>query len=318
MATGPRRHILNALWRAGLATVLLLAFVRCDLTDPAPRYPLVVEAFLETGRALPTVTLRETQPLDGTPVGPGASVRGAGVELVVDGQSISYESVTGTPGRYTPESGAEVVPPGVSWELDVKWKGEVARARGRTPPSIELSEMCVQVPERPIEAILVDSLRRDSLDIPAEEGYIFPVDVSLHWTPIRHGSDTSHWVRPRVRPDTAESASRVVNFFLEPVEVRREDRFRIRGGDRYWQGVYAIPVEDSTSAFPRHTLTATLVRGDTSFAAFARSRNDPERREPISNVTGGLGIATAIAMDSLERRVERGLKRCYVGAGDGP
>jgi hypothetical protein len=173
--------------------------------------------------------------------------------------------------------------------------------------------VCIEVPSAPVRAIVVDSLRRDSLDIPAEQSYIYPVDVSLQWPadPLATGEDTTHWVRPQLRPDTTESASRVVNFFLEPVDVRREDRFRRQGSQRAWTGVYAVPVDDSTSAFPQHDLTVTLTRGDTSFAAFARSRDDPERREPISNVEGGLGIATAVAIDSLRRAVAPGGEQCY-------
>jgi hypothetical protein len=159
---------------------------------------------------------------------------------------------------------------------------------------------------------VLDSLRRDSLDIPAEESYIYPVDVSLQWTTaaLAPGEDTTHWVRPRLSPDTTESGSRVVNFFLEPVDVRREDQFRRQGQGRAWTGVYAVPVADSTSSFPRHDLTVSITRGDSTFAAFARSRDDPERREPISNVEGGLGIATAVALDSLRRPVAPGAEQC--------
>jgi hypothetical protein len=61
---------------------------------------------------------------------------------------------------------------------------------------------------------------------------------------------------------------------------------------------------------PRHNLTTALVRGDTAFAAFAQTRTDPDRREPISNVDGALGIATAVSVDSLVRSVEPGMLRC--------
>lgn len=320
MAASPRRGIWNAVWKAGATAVLVLSLVQCDLTEPVERRSLVVEAFLETGQTLPTVTLREAQPLSGAGDGAGDAARNADITLEMDGNRVFYVATNEDAGRYRPVSTAGVVPSRVPWELTVEWNGEVARASGTTPPPIELIEMCVSVPEAPVQAILVDSLRRDSLDIPAEEGFIYPIDVSLGWSPI--GSvlqpDTSHWVRPRLRPDTTESSSRIVNFFLEPVEVRREDRFRLPGRFRRWQGVYAIPVEDSATALPGHDLTATLVRGDTSFAAFARSRTDPDRREPISNVRGGLGIATAVSVDSIRRPVEPGLDECFSRAGPFP
>lgn len=305
--------VLGTLGRALLAAALILVLGRCDLTDRVERESLVVEAFLMTDRALPAITLRRTRPLGspGTPRENAAT--GATVELRLGGDVISYEASGQPPGRYEPVSGSAPVPARTPWRLRVQWQGERARARGVTPPPIELSEVCIDVPRAPVRAVLVDSLRRDSLDIPAEQGFLYPVDVSVEWPVDRltAGEDTTHWVRPRLSPDTIESSSRVVEFFLEPVDVRREDQFRRRNGRRTWTGVYAVPVEDSASAFPQHTLTVTLTRGDTSFAAFARSRDDPERRDPVSNVDGGLGIATAVAVDSLRNAVAAGAEQCH-------
>ena len=295
-----------------LAVGLLLVLGRCDLAGPVDRQSLVVEAFLKTDRSLPTVTLRQTRSLRNPGDRRANAAQGATVELVLDGQVIQYEEVDARPGQYVPAADPGTVPARAPWYLTVRWQGTEARAQGRTPPPIELNEVCIEVPSTPVRAILVDSLRRDSLDIPAEQSYIYPVDVSLRWPtdPLVPGEDTTQWVRPQLRPDTTESVSRVVNFFLEPVDVRREDQFRRQGTQRAWRGVYAVPVDDSTSAFPQHDLTVTLTRGDTSFAAFARSRDDPERREPVSNVEGGLGIATAVAIDSLRSAVSSGGDKC--------
>jgi regulatory protein len=268
--------------------VLLLA--RCDFADSAERQPLVVEAFLETGASLPTITLRQTQSLRATDSLPAGAARGAELELRVNDRTVAYREAAQKPGRYVSQTAASV-PAQASWQLQARWRAETATAQGTTPPPIHLAEVCVDVPPAPVEAIRVDSLRRDSLDIPAEQTYIYPVDVSLRW-PVpaapSGGSNTAHWVRPRLNPDTTESDSRVVSFFLEPVDVRREDRFRRVDDWRTWAGVYAVPAEDSTAAVPRHRLAVTLTRGDTAFAAFARSRDDPERREPVSNVRGSI------------------------------
>ncbi len=307
------RHVLRGAGGALLAVGLLLVLGRCDLAGPVNRQSLVVEAFLETGRSLPTITLRQTRPLSNPGDRRANAAQGATVELVLDGQAISYAESEQRPGRYVPTAGPEEVPARVPWRLTVQWRGAEAQARGMTPPPIEVSEVCIEVPPDPVQAILVDSLRRDSLDIPAEQAYIYPIDVSLRWSAdqLAVGEDTTHWVRPQLHPDTTESASRVVNFFLEPVDVRREDQFRRRDDQRVWRGVYAVPVEDSTAAFPHHDLSVTLTRGDTSFAAFAQSRDDPERREPVSNVEGGLGIATAVAVDSLRSAVVSGEEQCH-------
>lgn len=297
-----------------LAVGVFLVLGRCDLTESVKQQSLVVEAFVATGGSLPTVTLRQTRPLHEPGDRSANAATGAAVELVLDGNAVSYEESQQREGQYVPVDEEAEVPARVPWRLAVRWQGETARAQGTTPPPIELREMCVEVPEAPVRAVVVDSLRRDSLDIPAEQGYIYPVDVSLRWSAdqLLAGEDTTHWVRPRLRPDTTESSSRVVNFFLQPVEVRREDRFRVQNDHRAWTGVYAVPVEDSISAFPNHDLAVSLTRGDTAFAAFAESRDDPERREPISNVEGGLGIATAVAVDSLHRAVgPAGFEQCY-------
>jgi hypothetical protein len=305
-------HFARATVFALLAVGLMSAPSGCDFADRAERQPLVVEAFLKTDQALPAVTLRQTQPLGkpGTPTENAA--RGGRVDLVLEGRTIPYEESARRPGRYVPAAEADTVPARVPWRLVVRWQEETATAHGKTPPPIRLDKVCVDVPPAPVRAVRVDSLRRDSLDIPAEQTYIYPVDVSLRWPtdPLGPGADTTHWVRPQLDPDTTESTSRVVNFFLEPVDVRRGDRFRRDGGQHAWTGVYAVPVDDSASTFPRHNLTVTLTRGDTAFAAFARSRDDPERREPISNVTGGLGIATAVALDTLEVAVQAQGEQC--------
>ncbi|MFB6099286.1 MAG: DUF4249 family protein [Salinibacter sp.] len=311
MSTPAGRHVLRSILGTLLVFGGILGLTRCDLADPVPRKSLVVEAFLKTGRPPPKIILRQTRPLDHPGDRRAHAAQGATVELILDGTSIPYRSAE-QPGRYVPVGTHPDVPARVSWRLRVQWRGAFARAHGTTPPPIRLKEMCVDVPEAPVRAIRIDSLRRDSLDIPAKQGYIYPVDVTLRWSAegLATGEDTTYWVRPRLDFDTTGAASRVVSFFLEPVEVRREDQFRRRNGRRVWTGVYAVPVDDSTSAFPRHDLTATLTRGDTAFAAFARSRDDPERREPISNVEGALGIATAVALDSLHRRISSDAEHC--------
>lgn len=273
-----------------------------------------MEAFLETGRPLPPVLLRRTSPLRSS----SDSVRNAATEaeevvLELGGETYTYTE-SGTPGRYVSKSSG-TIPPQTPWELRVQWRDETARARGETPSLIDISEVCIDVPSSPSQAVQVDSIRRDSLDIPADLGYIFPVDVTLLWsrpdnTPV---SDTSAWVRAQLRPNASPFPSEVVDFFLQPAEVRREDKYLLSGGRRQWRGVYAVPV-DSTDPdlLPTHDLSAALVRGDTAFAAFAQTRTDPNRREPISNVEGGLGIATAVAVDSVvvDSISQPGVNRC--------
>ena len=286
-----------------LAVVLVVGLARCDWSGPpADETEVVVEAFLETDQSYPPIRLRKTMPLSAGEGGAqGNAAFGAEVLLTHAGTRVPYQEEDQDAGRYVPTRSG-VVQPQVPWTLTVRWNGETARAQGETAVSVALTEVCVEAPNEPVQAIQVDSLRRDSLDIPATRDYIFPMDVTVHWADNvpTVPNDTTVWLRTQLRPDTPPFSSRVVEFFLEPDEVRREKDFPQGSGGRQWRGIYAVPVDSSVDdLLPRHDLTAAVVRGDGAFADYAQTRTDPERREPISNVDGGLGIATAVAIDSI-------------------
>jgi hypothetical protein len=290
-----------------MGVVLLIG--GCDWTpEPVEERSLVVESFLKTGRSLSPVILRKTRPLSVSSDSLGQSVSGAEVTLALADQAVSYSERA--PGRYAPEQDL-VVPSGVPWRLSIEWRETMAQAKGVTPPPIEIEEVCVAVPETPSRAVQVDSLRRDSLDIPAGRGYLYPVEVTVRWEGTSvPGDDSGHWVRAQLRPNASPFPSEVVEFFLEPAQIQREVQFPQRNDTTRWRGVYAVPVDSSKAPLPAHDLTTALVRGDSSFAAFAQTRVDPDRREPISNVEGALGIALSISVDSLTRVVEPGLQKC--------
>lgn len=288
---------------------LLLVLARCDwTTDPAEKQSLVVEAFLETGEPLSALTLRQTQSLSSADSLAEPAAGADEVTLVLGDRTVPYTTES-TAGRYRPDTSV-IVPPQTPWALTVRWNGTTARAEGFTPPPIAVQEVCVDVPDAPVRAVQVDSLRRDSLDIPADQGYLYPIDVTVEWADPSSGVAASHWVRAQLRPDASPFPSEVVEFFLEPAEIQREDRFDRQTGARQWQGVYAVPVDSSDAPLPEHDLTTALVRGDTAFASFAQTRTDPDRREPLSNVDGALGVALAISIDSLERTIRPGSKLC--------
>lgn len=308
----------SASWHPGVyalvAATALLALTRCDLAEPVPVEALVVETFLETGKPLPNVILRETRDVDNPATDTEDAAAGARVTLVLDGDSIAYEPHPDVPGHYRPVQPPPTVPEGVAFQLDVRWNVARARAQGRTPPRIGIHDVCLSVPHEPVEAILVDSVRRDSLDIPAQEGFLYPIDVTVTWDQEPEAVDTSYWVRAQLRPSTSlQSGGRVVDFFLQPAAVRREVQFQASGDRHQWTGVYAVPVDSAETPLPKHALTVDLVRGDDAFADFATSRTDPERRAPISNIDGALGIATAIALDSLRHVIERTGDQCFAG-----
>jgi hypothetical protein len=119
-------------------------------------------------------------------------------------------------------------------------------------------------------------------------------------------------VRAQLRPDADPFPSEVVDFFLEPAEIRREDQFAKTEGRLQWKGVYAVPVDSSDAPLPPHNLTTSLVRGDTAFASFAQTRTDPDRREPVSNVDGALGVALGVSVDSLARTIQPEVGSCVI------
>lgn len=295
------RRIVGAVLLLGM----LFLLARCDFMAPEEEKQLVVEAFFQSGAPLGPITLRTTRPLD-PPAGDTsvAPARGAELVLRMDGQRVSYHPVDSVPGRYVPET-SMIVPARASFALSVRWQDQTATADGRVPPPITIEQMRVDVPDEPVQAILVDSLRRDSLDIPAEQGYIYPIEVTVAWRTDfpEVGPDSTYWIRTQLEPYTTFSST-VVDFFLQPEEVFRERTVRRGVGRRRWTGVYAVPVDSKDEPLPRHQMRVSLVRSGPEYAAFAASRNDPERREPLSNVQGAIGIATAIALDSM--RVEVG------------
>jgi hypothetical protein len=253
---------------------------------------IVVEAFVETGAALPTVVVRRTAALDEPDAAP--PVADAEVALMLDGEEVPYRPAS-TAGAYTPE--AERTPgAGSTFVLDVAWQGQRAVASSRLPAPIVLDSVRVTPSAAPVEAVFADSL-----GLEVEEGVIYPVTVTLFWTVPE--ADTA-WVRTRLRPP-ASFPSAVVDFVLNTDETQREIDYAENEGltVRRWSGTYAVPVETLDDPLPPHALDVFVLRSGTDYAEYALSRTDPDRREPVSNVSGGLGIAVGIAVDGRSIQV---------------
>ncbi|PEN09329.1 hypothetical protein CRI93_00950 [Longimonas halophila] len=285
----------------GGVLLLVLSISGCDLTDFEATESVVVEAFVEAERPLPPVFVRAVQGLGDTTA---SGIETAQVRLMVDDpsqgeQSVAYAPVPGAPGRYEPVNASDSIGIGMRFRLMVEHANGTAQGRSRTPAPIRLDSIVTSVPNKPVEAVRVDSLRRDSLDIPTTTNFIYPIDVEAYWTAPE--ADTA-WVRTALRPENQPFTPRLVDFFIQPEAVFQEST----AGDtdlRRWRGVYAIPVQEATDPLPIHRLVVWIARGDAEYASFMAERDDPDRREPPSNVTGGLGIITGVAMDSVEVEV---------------
>jgi hypothetical protein len=285
-----------------LLAALLVGAAGCDTVEPAKAPRLVVEGFLDAGEPLPTVTLRHSRALQRPyPRNDSAvAATGATMTLTVDGERVPYESVPGRPSRYAPSAHnreQQRVPPRSSFRLRAEWRGRTARADGRIPPTVAIDSSRVRVPPEPVEAVLLDSLRLDTLNTDARQGYIYPVEVTLWWK-AASGTDSTLWVRPHLRPSASFSED-AVDFFLRSEDIRRERTVTLTAnGYRRWTGVYAVPVEDRTASFPAHRLRVAVLRSYGSYARLAATRESPRTREPVSNVEGALGVAAGISVDS--------------------
>ena len=294
------RHIpLLLIWTFALAAG------GCDAVHPDQTEALVVEAWLETDRALPPIRLSSTldvgAPLD--PLSPQGDVQ---VEVEVDGQIHAYLPLAGDPLRYAPADPAATHPrAGQAFEVRVLHEGRTARAHGVLPPVLHLLRASFDVPDEPVPVVLLDSLQLGldslALDIEATTGFVYPVQVAVTW----QQDDFEGWIEARLQPSASFSSS-LLNFFLLPSQVFSEASVTVTNpGELTWEGVYAVPVANADSPLPTHDLRIVLLRSNDQYARFATSRTSPLRREPVSNVSGGLGFVAGISVDSLRLNIRK-------------
>lgn len=247
---------------------------------------------METGEGLPDVVVRRSASLDDPDAAP--PVAAAAVILEIAGETVGYAPVADSPGRYRP-SVERVAQPGERFGLEVTWQNRRATASSALPAPIALDSVRIEPAASPVAAVFADSL-----GLELEEGFIYPVDVTLFWT--APPEDTA-WVRAQLRPP-ASFPSAVVDLLLATGAVERERELPGDGAVRRWSGVYAVPVEAPNDPLPPHDLDIAILRSGEDYARHALSRTDPDRREPVGNVEGGLGIAAGIALDRVTVVVE--------------
>lgn len=270
--------------------ILLLITASCDIVEPQSD-ALVIEAYVQPNQPLPSISVSRALPLDAP--GARAPVDGAAIEFRLDGVDQIYRAATES-GLYEPVSPLLALP-GQRFSLSVRHGPDVASGSGLVPPVLTLDSVRVGTPDAPTRAVLLDSLALplDTLSV-SRTGFIYPIDVTVWWK--APGGAGDFWVETSVTPVESFS-SRLIDFFLPSTSVLEEPA--ASPGQVSWTGVYAVPVSAATSPLPPHRIRAGVVRGELDYARFALSRNDPDRREPISNVTGGIGIIAGIALDSV-------------------
>lgn len=297
--------------------VSVLVWARCDSVAPETDARLVVEAFVDAGAPLPALRLWQTRPLDAPyPFDATTAIDDAEVALTLGETSVVYRPDAAQPGRYRPEAGPETVSPKTPLALSVRWRGQQAEAESRVPPALALDSVRVHVSDEPVDGIIldslfidpvqVDSLLLDSLRTGAERGLVYLVEVTLWWQVdfAEIGPDSAYWIRAQLKPDLP---TRPIfdDFFFRPEQILRERTLPAEPrGRRRWTGVYAVPVERKQDPLPPHPLRVAVVRSGRDYARYADSRTSPDRREPVSNVRGALGIVVGYALDSLRIQVE--------------
>jgi hypothetical protein len=228
-------------------------------------------------------------------------VTDAEVRLFVDGRHVAYRSDAAHPGQYTAhDSPGDRLESRAAFSVDVRWNGLLATAAGIVPPPIVIDSVEVDYDDRPVQAVFADSLSPN-----LREGFLYPVEVTVWWTiPFAEVDvDSSYWVRARLKPP-ASFPSAVVDFFLRTEQIVRERLIESDAGRKKWVGVYGVPVESDTSPMPPHSVEVALLRSTEDYARYASSRSTPARREPVSNVAGGIGIVAGIAQDRTTLRID--------------
>lgn len=280
---------------------LVLVWAGCDVVEPVDDSILVVEGFLTTGAPLPQVRVQRTL-LPGASFSPkDAAIVDAKIELEVAGNKVDYHAEKDRPGIYAPDPSDVEPRAGADYLFRARWHDEAIETRGILPEEIGIAGVDVSIPDEPVAAVFLDSLSLgDSLATGAYTGFIYPVEVEVRWSASE--VDDS-WLRLQLKPYAAVSSSVIDLFLKSDAIVREADQEAGKAGERLWRGVYAVGVPDADAPMPDHQLRVSIVRSGEDYARFAASRDAPDRREPISNLDGAVGIFTAIAVDSLHVRV---------------
>ncbi len=292
-----------------LLSVVMLAWIGCDAVQPGDEGTLVVEAYLDVGKPLPTIRVTQVAPLTQRSSTNQITGTPASIVLILDGEAFSYTLVDAEQGVYAPAfADGVLVPFGKPYSLSVEVGDKKAHADGITPFPVSIQSVNIKVAETPVEAVLLDSLDigLDSLNISlnTRTGYIYPVEVSISWLADQYSAETP-WIETKLKPVTSFSSS-IIDFFLLPSDIFPEESSKV-GDDRLrtWNGVYAVPVPQLSDPFPTHELQVALLRSNDSYAKHASSRLDPSGREPLTNLTGAVGFVGAMSIDSVRIEVNQ-------------
>ncbi len=127
------RHI-GIAWALLAAGLVVLA--RCDTVAPEEGALLVVEAFVDADKPLPTIRLWQTRSLgQAYPFDAATAVSDAEVAFLLGATQVAYRALDGQPGRYGPAA-SQAVPPRSPLTFEATWRDQRATARSIVPPRL--------------------------------------------------------------------------------------------------------------------------------------------------------------------------------------
>lgn len=278
--------------RYGYLFLFVMVLFGCDTGEVAPADTLVVEMFAQSERAYPEV--RVVIPGDLTSRDPdGAPIVDATVAVEVGTRDVMRYVPNGDrPGWYRPAT-TGTLRAGERFTLRVDREKQRVRASSSLPPYFALDSLRLTPSLTPVRAALLDSLQLDSLAI--RQGWVYTVNVEAWW----NGAPPVEESYLHVRVGSPQFSSVLVDLFLPKDRIDPERALLGASGVGYWNGLYAVAVAEASDPLPRHQVRLGFVRGGLAYAQYMASRDQPLRREPVSNVSGGRGIVAGISMDTL-------------------
>jgi len=299
------------LFRTLLFAVIFLG--ACDAVQPGNAPLLVIEAYVMTDAPLPEIILRRTAPLRAPYHLPDPSVAATGAQVKLKMQDILIPYSMRAPGRYMPIESIVAVP-GAKLGLDVEWDDQTVTAESQIPQPISIDSIFVSVSDDPVQGLLldsvfidpflVDSLGLQALGTGAREGLVYLIEATVYWTDDSPEGDSDWWMRMQLLPNLREDR-RLSDYFLSPEVVQMETEIPFTNDNqRFWSGAYAVPVTSQTERVPEHELRVSIIRCPQAYADFISGKSNPGEIEPPSNILGGLGIFTGLAIDTLTIKIQ--------------
>lgn len=253
----------------------ILGLSACDsdaVFAPPDPDAFVVQAFLFAGEPVTQVTVTEVLPIDADSGAVPEPINDASIRLIRRGVPYPLVSTDGSPGSYHYPGSDLAVEVGDHFELEVRWRDQIATAETVVPPppiGLELSDESLNAPSfggGPGGGFSSDRLVARWSNPDDELHYVVVENVATDPEPVRDADAPTSFARRIILPPTPADSSFVSARSLTHFGKHRVTLYRVN--DEY----------------------ADLYRG--------LRQDSRDLNEPPSNIVGGLGVFSAFASDS--------------------